>query len=211
MTFAVSMPRVEAEPASGRASPDHPLHRGDVDRNPEGIGFLELLAEDFRTHGGVLGSAGFWSLAAHRFGNWRMRIKPKLLRAPFSFVYQFAHFGCVTLWGIDLPYNAKIGRRFLISHHGAVLIGSWEIGDDVHVRHSTTIGLKRRTENRPPRIGSRVEIGAGACIVGDIRVGDDCFIGANTVLATDLPDGSAVLGVPARKLDLAAYTSGSPK
>jgi serine O-acetyltransferase len=75
------------------------------------------------------------------------------------------------------------------------------VGDDVCVRHSATIGLARRTErSAAPVIGNRVEIGPGACIVGGIRVGDDCYVGANTVLADDLAKGSSVLGVPARTI-----------
>jgi serine O-acetyltransferase len=109
----------------------------------------------------------------------------------------------IALWGIDLPYNAKIGRRFHIQHHGGLHLGAQVVGDDVRVRHSATIGLARRTErNAAPVIGNRVEIGPGACIVGQIHVGDDCYIGANTVLADDLPPGTSVLGVPARTVAL---------
>jgi len=135
-----------------------------------------------------------------------MDVRPKPLRAPLSLLYRLAHFGAVALWGIDLPYNAKLGRRFRIDHHGAVFIGSREIGDDVTIRHAVTIGLRRRDETRAPRIGSRVEIGPGACIVGDIEVGDDSFIAANTVLAQNVPPGATVVGVPGRFVDLSKYT-----
>ncbi len=189
---------------SGQETDAQPLPLGDVNANPAGIGLLPLLAEDFRTHGASLLSPGFWALAVHRLGNWRMGIRSKPLRAPLTAAYRGAHWGAITLWGIDLPYNAKIGRRFRIGHHGAVFVGSREIGDDVFIRHAVTIGLKRMTERRAPKIGSRVEIGPGACIVGDIEVGDDSLIGANTVLAQNVPSGSTVLGVPGRFVDLAA-------
>lgn len=182
---------------------EQPLPVGDVNANPPGLGLGALLAEDFRTHGASPLSPGFWALAVHRFGNWRMDIKTRSLRAPLSVIYRGAHWGVTALWGIDLPYNAKIGRRFRMDHHGAVFVGSREIGDDVTIRHAVTIGLKRKTERRAPRIGSRVEIGPGACIVGDIQVGDDSVIGANTVLAQNVPPGSTVLGVPGRFVDLA--------
>jgi len=171
---------------------------GSENANPPGIGLRALLAEDFRTHGSDPLSPGFWALAIHRFGNWRMDVNHKLLRAPLSILYRGAHRGAITLWGIDLPYNAKIGRRFRIAHHGAVFIGSRAIGDDVTIRHSVTIGLKRKSERLAPIIGNRIEIGPGACIVGDIQVGDDSVVGANTVLAQNVPPGSTVLGVPAR-------------
>lgn len=186
-----------AAPGEGLGSA---LPTGDRNANPAGMGLGALLAEDFRTHGSDPLSPGFWALAIHRFGNWRMDVKQKLLRAPLSLLYQGAHQGAITLWGIDLPYNAKIGRRFRIAHHGAVFIGSREIGDDVIIRHSVTIGLKRKSERLAPVIGNRIEIGPGACIVGDIQVGDDSVVGANTVLAQNVPAGSSVLGVPARFL-----------
>ena len=110
----------------------------------------------------------------------------------------------IALWGIDLPYNAKIGRRLHIAHHGGVMLGARWSATTCCIRHSVTIGLARRTErSAAPAIGNRVEIGPGACIVGAIHVGDDCYVGANTVLADSLPAGTTALGVPARivKLD----------
>jgi serine O-acetyltransferase len=88
------------------------------------------------------------------------------------------------------------------NHHGCVFVGAWNIGDDVHFHHSVTIGLVRRGSKRAPIIGNRVEIGPGACIVGEIEVGDDCYIGPNTVLAQSIAAGTTVLGVPARTVSL---------
>jgi len=187
-----------SQPGSSKDDLGSALPVGTENANPPGIGLGALLAEDFRTHGSDPLSPGFWALAIHRFGNWRMDVSHKLLRAPLSILYRGAYRGAITLWGIDLPYNAKIGRRFRIAHHGAVFIGSRAIGDDVTIRHSVTIGLKRKSERLAPIIGNRIEIGPGACIVGDIQVGDDSLIGANTVLAQNVPPGSSVIGVPAR-------------
>ena len=65
-----------------------PMLPGDANRNPSGIGFFELIAEDFRTHDRDLLEGGFWAVAVHRFGNWRMGIRSKMLRAPLSLVYK---------------------------------------------------------------------------------------------------------------------------
>jgi serine O-acetyltransferase len=184
--------------ASAGAGLGSALPAGDRNANPADVGIGALLAEDFRTHGSDPLSPGFWALAIHRFGNWRMDVKHKLLRGPLTLMYLGAHHGAIALWGIDLPYNAKIGRRFRIVHHGAVFIGSRAIGDDVTIRHTVTIGLKRKTERLAPVIGNRIEIGPGACIVGEIEVGDDSTIGANTVVAQNVPAGSTILGVPGR-------------
>jgi len=143
-----SPPVAATDPAATALVDEQPLPVGDRNANPPDIGFLSLLGEDFRTHGGSVTSPGFWALATHRFGNWRMSVQSKPLRVPLSVAYRAAHWAATALWGIDLPYNAKIGRRFHIVHPGAVFIGSREIGDDVCVRHAVTIGLKRKSERR---------------------------------------------------------------
>jgi serine O-acetyltransferase len=182
-----------------------PLARGETNENPRGLGFLQLLAEDFRTHGSDPRAAGFWALAIHRFGNLRMDVRPLMLRAPLSVLYRGAHRASIALWGIDLPYNSKIGRRFRIAHHGCFHLGARAVGDDVLVRHHATVGLPSREDlSLAPVIGNRVEIGPGACIVGRIRVGDGAFVGPNTVVADDVPPGATVLGVPAREVSLDA-------
>ncbi len=175
---------------------------GDCNGNPSGIGFLALVAEDFRTHGGSLLSPGFWTVAVHRFGNWRMSIGPRLLRAPVSALYRTAYRSTIALWGIDLPYNVKVGRRFRLGHHGCMILGAGEFGDDVTICHSVTVGLARRNQTQVPKIGNRVELGPGACVAGGVKIGDGCYVGANTVVSRDLPANSAVLGIPMRRVDL---------
>lgn len=171
---------------------------GDRNANPPGLGLLQLLAEDYRTHGRDPLSPGFWAVAVHRFGNWRMSVKPKLLRAPLTIAYLTAYRGVIALWGIDLPYIVKVGRRLRLGHHGCMVLGAREFGDDVTIQHTATIGLSRRNESKVPRIGNRVEIGPRACIVGDVQIGDDCFVGAGTVVNRDLPPGSTATGIPLR-------------
>jgi serine O-acetyltransferase len=191
-------------PLLGHAS----LARGDVDANPPGIGLLRLLAEDFATHDRDLTAPGFWALAVHRFGNWRMGVRPKALRAPMTLLYRSAFHGVVTLWGIDLPYNVKVGRRMRLGHHGCMILGAREFGDDVVIQHSVTIGLRQRNAVAFPKIGNRVEIGAGACIAGDVSVGDDAYIGPNTVIMRNVRPGSALLGIPPLPVDLDKLTGG---
>ncbi len=193
------------------SSIDTGLPRGDRDANPSGIGLRDLLAEDFETYGRDPFAPGFWAVAVHRFGNWRMGVRSKLLRAPLTAVYRSAFHAVVALWGIDLPYNVKLGRRLRIEHHGCVMMGAREIGDDVTIRHSVTMGLRQRGTRASPKIGSRVEIGPGACIVGGIEVGDDCVIGPNTVVAYSMRPGSALLGIPPRPVDLADLESNAER
>jgi serine O-acetyltransferase len=182
---------------------DAALPSGERDENPLGIGLLALLAEDFATYDRDPLAPGFWAVAVHRVGNWRMGVQPKFLRAPLTVAYRVAVRGVMALWGIDLPYIVKIGRRLRIEGHGCVIIGARQIGDDVIIRHSVTIGVRERGGRAFPVIGNRVEIGPGACIVGGVSIGDDCFIGPNTVIACNMRPGTALLGIPLKVIDLA--------
>ena len=176
-----------------------PLSRGDSDGNPPGLGLWALLREDLRTHDGDPFEQGFWAVAVHRFGNWRMSVRPRLLRAPLTLLYRIL-FKCVE-WtcGITLPYTVRLGRRVRIWHHGGMILHARSIGDDVQIRQNTTFGVPRTGDNlRIPVIGDRVDIGCGACILGDVTIGADSRIGANAVVLVDVPPGATAAGVPAR-------------
>ena len=187
--------------------PSHeaPLPAGRHNQNPTDIGLLSLILEDFQTHDSNPLEPGFWAIAIHRLGNARMEVHPRPIRAPLTIAYRCAFTGLNWLWGIDLAYTVKLGRRVRIWHHGGMVLGARAIGNDVHIRHNTTLGLANRHEDtRKPIIGDRVDIGAGACVLGAVTVGEDCVIGANSVVMRDLPPGSTVFGVPARPVNLKA-------
>lgn len=178
-----------------------PLNRGDRDGNPPGIGLLALLLEDRRINGGSLFDPGFMAIAVHRYGNWRMRIRFRPLRLPLSWLYNFLYRWVEILTGISLPYTVALGRRVRIWHHSGIILNARSIGDDVHIRQNTTLGVISVDRPREiPTIGNRVEIGCGACILGGVTVGDDSVIGANAVVRTDVPPNSLAVGVPARIL-----------
>jgi serine O-acetyltransferase len=186
--------------AVGKA-PSHfdPLPKGTTNENPRDIGLLELLAEDFRTHNRKLSEAGFWAVALHRLGNARMDVRPRWLRAPLSAGYNAAFVVTDWLLGIELPYTVRLGRRVRIWHHGGIVISARSIGNDVHIRHNTTLGVVRRDElGAVPIIGDRVDIGVGACILGPVTVGDGAAVGASSVVLHDVPPGATAVGVPAR-------------
>ena len=97
-----------------------------------------------------------------------------------------------------MPYTAKLGRRVRLWHHGGMVLGARSIGDDVHIRQNTTFGAAAAAQPRAPVIEDRVDVGCGACILGDVRVGHDSVIGANAVVIEDVPPYSLAVGVPAR-------------
>ena len=168
--------------------------------NPPGISFWSLLKEDFRTHGRDVFSQGFWAIAVHRFGNWRMNIRPRVLRAPFSILYKVLYKFVQWTCGISLDYATKVGRRVHLWHHSGMILSCRAIGDEVHIRHNTTFGVAHLGDpiTHRPVIGDRVEVGVGAVIMGPITIGNDSVIGANAVVVNDVPPYSLAVGVPAK-------------
>jgi serine O-acetyltransferase len=156
--------------------------------------------EDLRVAQEGLGSLGFWALQVYRLGHLRYRFQSRLVRYPLGGLHlvlaKLAEMSC----GVTIGVSAQIGRRLVIEHSGAIVVhGNAVIGDDCIIRQGVTIGNQRM--DRPfdaPRIGNRVNIGAGAKILGAVHVGDDVDIGANAVVITDVPAGALAVGVPAR-------------
>ena len=190
-----------------------PLPRGATNENPADIGFVPLLLEDLRTHEGNLLEQGFWAVAVHRFGNWRMGFRWKLVRAPLTVLYLLASKFVEWTCGITLPYVTKLGRRVRIWHHSGMILHARSIGNDVHIRHNTTMGVVRRNDNCAiPVIGDRVDIGCGVSILGAVRIGSDAVIGAHSVVLRSIPEGATAVGIPAyvvrqRKLPATASAS----
>jgi serine O-acetyltransferase len=162
---------------------------------------FDNLREDWRTHDRQLLRQGLWVMAVYRFGRWRYGIRQRWIRAPFSAIYKLLKLLSEILTGIELPCEAIVGRRFRIDHFGGIIIsGDTVFGEDCVVRNGVTVGLRHGGKRGSPVIGSRVDIGAGAKILGPIRIGDDVAIGANAVVLIDVPPNSIAVGVPARVL-----------
>jgi serine O-acetyltransferase len=162
---------------------------------------FDNIREDWRTYDRQLSRQGLWAMAVYRFGRWRYSIRWRWLRIPFSFLYKVLKPLSEILTGIELPCEATLGRRFRIDHFGGIIIsGDAVFGDDCVIRNGVTVGLRYTGHRGSPHIGNRVDIGAGAKILGAIQVGDDVVIGANAVVITDVPSNSVAVGIPARIL-----------
>lgn len=156
------------------------------------------IRQDLRNHGGRWGAQGFWALVVYRFGRWRYGVRPALLRKFFSLIYKIAFKFVQIVTGIELPCEVEIGRNFVIDHFGGIVISGYaKFGDDCRIRNGVVVGLRRVDEPAAPVIGNNVDIGAGAKVLGPIKVGDNVVIGANAVVIRDVPDDCIAAGVPA--------------
>jgi len=159
---------------------------------------FEHIRADFDAHGRRWGAQGFWAMLVYRFGRWRYTLRPALLRKLFSLVYHVLYKLVQIVTGIELPCEVPVGRGFVIEHSGGIVVSGFaSFGNDCRLRNGVVIGLSRVDEPCAPRFGDDVDVGAGAKILGDIRVGNHVRIGANAVVITHVPDNCIAVGVPA--------------
>jgi serine acetyltransferase len=170
----------------------------------EQIGLWAQIREDWQAHGRDWTKPGFRAVAVHRFGVWRMRVRSRVLRAPLSMIYRSMFRYCRNHYGIELAPGLTLGRRTIVEHQSGIVVhGHCVIGDDCILRQGTTLGNKNL--DRPfdaPQLGSRVNVGAGAKILGAVTIGSDAVIGANAVVLHDVPASCVAVGIPARVMSL---------
>lgn len=156
------------------------------------------IKADFKTYRGNFAAQGFWVMLVYRFGRWRYGVRPPILRKLFSLIYKLLHKLIQIITGIDLPCEAEVGNGFIIDHFGGVIVSGYaKFGNNCRIRNGVVVGLKNVEEPGAPIIGNNVDIGAGAKVLGKIRIGNDVLIGANAVVLADVPDNSIAVGVPA--------------
>ncbi len=127
-----------------------------------------------------------------------MACGPLSLRKFFSLIYHVLFKFVQIVTGIELPCEVVVGRNFVIDHFGGIIISGYaKFGDNCRIRNGVVVGLRRVEEKCAPIIGNNVDIGAGAKLLGPIRIGNNVLIGANAVVLCDVPDNSMAVGVPA--------------
>ena len=136
---------------------------------------------------------GFHVLFSHRVAHWMWNHRMKLLGRMVSQVSR-------ALTGIEIHPGATIGSGFFIDHGMGVVIGETaEIGENVTLYHGVTLGgTSWKKEKRHPTIEDNVVIGAGAKVLGPLKVGHNSRIGAGSVVVSEVPPNSVVVGIPGR-------------
>jgi serine O-acetyltransferase len=141
----------------------------------------------------ILYFKGFQAVQAYRIGHWLWRQR----RVDMAF---FVQMRMSEVFSIDIHPAARIGQGLMIDHGHAIVIGETAVvGDDVSMLHAVTLGGTGKEDgDRHPKVGHGVMIGAGAKVLGNIRIGDCSRIAAGSVVLEDVPACTTVAGVPAR-------------
>ncbi|MEX0969466.1 MAG: serine O-acetyltransferase [Paracoccaceae bacterium] len=136
---------------------------------------------------------GFQAVQAHRVANWLWRQGRK------DMAY-FIQMRASEVFGVDIHPAAKIGQGLMIDHAHSIVIGETAVvGDNVSMLHSVTLGgTGKQDSDRHPKIADGVLIGAGAKILGNIKIGHCSRIAAGSVVLEEVPPCKTVAGVPAR-------------
>ena len=151
----------------------------------------------------ILAYPGVHAIWGHRISHWLWNRGAKVAARTLAELTRI-------LTGVDIHPGASLGSGLFIDHATGVVIGETaEVGEDVTLYHGVTLGGSGRdTGKRHPTLGDRVIVGAGAKILGAIKIGDDSRIGANAVVVKEAPSSSVVVGVPGQVISRAK--PGSP-
>lgn len=157
--------------------------RATFERDPACLRFLQPL----------LFFKGFQAVQAHRVANWLWREG----RRDLSYFFQMRG---SEVFGVDIHPAATIGKGIMIDHAHSIVVGETAVvGDNVSMLHSVTLGgTGKEEEDRHPKIGDGVMIGAGAKVLGNIRIGACSRIAAGSVVLASVPPCKTVAGVPAK-------------
>ncbi len=136
---------------------------------------------------------GFQAVQAYRVAHWLWNEGRKDLA-------RFFQMRASEVFGVDIHPAARIGKGIMIDHAHSIVIGETAVvGDNVSMLHSVTLGgTGKEEEDRHPKIGDGVLIGAGAKVLGNIRVGNCSRVAAGSVVLQEVPPCKTVAGIPAK-------------
>ena len=136
---------------------------------------------------------GFLGIQAYRVSHWMWNAGRKDLA-------MFIQMRVSELFSMDINPGARLGQGLMIDHAHSIVIGETAVvGNDVSILHGVTLGGNGKdTGDRHPKIGDGVLIGAGAKVLGNIRVGNCSRVAAGSVVLKDVPPCKTVAGIPAK-------------
>lgn len=186
--------------------------RGDTGAPPAQTDPRADWAADLARYGGRAAlhrDQSLWAIRVHRFGRRVDAMPPGFARRWRTRLYWLLFRFVETLTGISLPKECRIGPGLRIWHFGGIFVNpATVIGANCTLRQGVTLG--NRVEDGPcPVLEDGVELGAYAQVLGGVRLGAGCKVGAMAVVLTDVPPGATAVGNPARILPLVAPRAGT--
>ena len=152
----------------------------------------------------ILYFKGFHAIQTHRLAHWNLSHGNKdialYLQSRSSQVFQ-----------TDINPAAKFGRGIFLDHATGLVVGETAIvGDDVSILHGVTLGgTGKEMEDRHPKIGNGVLLGAGAKVLGNITIGDCSRIAAGSLVIKNVPEKVTVAGIPGKVVNVAGCSEPS--
>lgn len=141
----------------------------------------------------------------YRFGHWAHKLKNPISRNLCMLVYWVVNLFVVICTQSYIRHKAEIGKGLVIHNWSGVMIEEVTVGGNCIIYQGATIGhlrhfrgVGRKKGRTAPRIGNNVYLASGCKVLGDVVIGDNVVVGANSLVITSLPDNCTVLGVPAR-------------
>ena len=140
---------------------------------------------------------GTIAVLVYRFGRWAKEVRIPVLQQVLFLLYSILNMGVMLGAGINIHVYSTIGNGLVIHNFSCIFILVERMGENCAVNQGVTIGNIRGSRH-PPIIGNNVYFGAGCKVLGEVTVGNNVVIAANSLVVTDVPDNCTVAGVPAR-------------
>jgi serine O-acetyltransferase len=140
----------------------------------------------------VLVKPGTYPVLCFRYGTWARSLRIPVVRQFLIAIGVFFRFFIELITGVIITPGAQIGPGFVVHTWFGVFVGPVKIGKNCIVQHGVVIGWNTK------EVGDNVWFGPGAKVMGAPKIGNDVIVVANSLVMTDVPDNTTILGVPAR-------------
>jgi len=152
--------------------------------------FWDLKRVDVST---IITNPAVWGVMNFRISAFLWRLK--YLRILYYFYFPVWRFISL-LTGIEIYGKTKIGRGLKIIHFGQIFINpKTNIGNSLLIYKDVTIGSKEYEGGEAPNLGNNIKIGVGSRILGNLKIGNNCIVGANSIVTKSFPPNSKIIGI----------------
>jgi serine O-acetyltransferase len=151
---------------------------------------------------------GSIAVMVYRFGRWARQVRVPVMGLLLKALYYVSFYLVQMFTGISIQAHAEVGRRFVVRNYSCIFVLAEKIGDDFTVCEGVTVG-NIRGRPRLAIIGNNVYLEPGAKVLGDVTIGDNVVVRANSLVVSDVPSNSIVTGIPGRISPLSEPTTSS--